>query len=123
MVVLAMPGKWVVGGVISNLWSFAGDEDRAEINFMSFQPFINYNFPEFYLTCSPIITANWEAESGQQWTVPLGAGIGKVVKLGGKLPLNLNANYFYNVVTPDAGPDYQIRIAAVVLLPTAVYKK
>jgi hypothetical protein len=123
LVALAMPGKWVVGGVINNIWSFAGDEDRSEINFMTFQPFINYNFPSFYITSSPIITANWEAESGQQWTVPIGAGVGKLVKLGGKLPLNLNISYFYNVVTPDFGPNYQIRIGAAFLLPTSIMKK
>jgi hypothetical protein len=122
LVALAMPGKWVVGGVINNVWSFAGDEDRADVNFMTFQPFINYNFPEFYLTFSPIITANWEAESGNQWTVPLGLGAGKLVKLGGKLPVNLNANYFFNVVTTEPGPQWQIRVLASVLLPTAIFK-
>ena len=123
VVALAMPGKWVVGGVINNIWSFAGDDDRSDVNFMTFQPFINYNFPKFYLTFSPIITANWEEDSDQQWTVPLGAGVGKLVKLGGKLPINLNASYFYNVVTPDFGPNYQIRIGAAVLLPTSIMKK
>jgi hypothetical protein len=122
LVVLAMPGKWVVGGVINNVWSFAGDENRSDVNFMTLQPFINYNFPDFYLTFSPIITANWEAESGNQWTVPLGMGIGKVVKLGGKLPLNLQANYFYNVVSPEFGPQSQLRLAVAVLLPTAIFK-
>ena len=122
LVVLAMPGRWVVGGVINNVWSFAGDEDRAEVNFMTFQPFINYNFPEFYLTYSPIWTANWEAESGNQWTVPLGMGIGKLVKLGGKLPVNLQASYFYNVVSPEFGPQSQIRVGAAVLFPTAIFK-
>lgn len=122
LVVLAMPGRWVVGGVINNIWSFAGDEDRADVNFMTFQPFINYNFPKFYLTYSPIWTANWEAESGNQWTVPLGMGLGKLVKLGGKLPLNLQASYFYNVVSPDFGPQWQIRLAAAVLFPTNIFK-
>jgi hypothetical protein len=69
------------------------------------------------------MTANWEAESGNQWTVPLGMGIGKLVKLGGKHPLNLNANYFYNVVSPPLGANSQLRIAAVFLLPTSVHKK
>jgi hypothetical protein len=89
---------------------------------MSFQPFINYNFPKFYLTYSPIWTANWEAESGNQWTVPLGLGAGKLVKLGGKLPVNLNASYFYNVVSPDFGPQWQIRVLAAVLLPPNIFK-
>ena len=46
-VALAMPGQWVVGALINNVWSFAGAEDRADVNVMTFQPFINYNFPAF----------------------------------------------------------------------------
>jgi len=121
LVALAMPGKWVIGGVINNVWSFAGDADRADVNFMTFQPFFNYNFPKFYLTYAPIITNDWEAESGNQLTLPVGLGAGKLVKFG-KLPVNLNANYFYNVITPDNGPDWQIRILAAVLLPTSIFK-
>jgi hypothetical protein len=49
-------------------------------------------------------------------------GIGKLVKLGGKLPVNLQASYFYNVVSPDFGPQWQIRVGAAVLLPTSIFK-
>ncbi|MDH3269272.1 MAG: transporter [Ignavibacteria bacterium] len=119
-IVLAMPGQWVIGGLINNIWSFAGRENRADVNFFTFQPFINYNLPNFYFTFQPIITANREAESGNQWTVPVGLGVGKLIKLGGKLPVNLNASYFYNVVTPDFGPQYQVRILAAILLPASM---
>ena len=61
-VVLTMPGNWVIGGLANNLWSFAGDSDREDVNLMTVQPFVNYNFPEgWYVSTSPIITANWEA--------------------------------------------------------------
>jgi len=36
----------------------------------------------FYLTSSPIWTVDWKANSGQQWTVPLGGGVGKIFHLG-----------------------------------------
>src|SRR4029453_6460263 len=50
------------GFLILNLWSFAGDEDRADVNAMTLQPFLNYNLPKgWYLTASPLITADWEA--------------------------------------------------------------
>ncbi|MFI5406213.1 MAG: transporter [Nitrososphaerales archaeon] len=124
-VALVMPGKWVVGALINNIWSFAGAEDRADVNFMTLQPFINYNLPSFYFTFSPIITANWEAEkvdetdSDNKWTVPLGLGLGKLVKFG-KLPVNINASYYYNVVYPDYGPRGQLRFQAAVLLPASL---
>lgn len=119
-VALIMPGQWVIGGLINNIWSFAGQKNKSDVNFFTFQPFINYNLPTFYFTFSPIITANWKAESGNQWTVPLGLGLGKLIKLGGKLPVNLNASYFYNVVRPDYAPQYQVRLLAAVLLPASM---
>src|SRR6188474_3547001 len=71
------------GFLILNLWSFAGDEDRANVNAMTLQPFFNYNLPKgWYLTSSPLITANWEADDDNRWTVPMGGGIGRIFKIG-----------------------------------------
>ena len=44
LVVLMKPGKWVIGALANNLWSFAGDSDRENVNLMTVQPFVNYNF-------------------------------------------------------------------------------
>ena len=43
-VALTMPGHWVLGVIVNNLWSFAGDNDREDINQMLIQYFVNYNF-------------------------------------------------------------------------------
>jgi len=119
LVALVMPGQWVVGGLINNVWSVAGDENRADVNFMTFQPFINYNFPDFYLTFSPVVTANWKADNDNQWTVPLGIGAGKLIRFG-KLPVNINASYYNNVVKPDYYADWTLRIQAAILLPASI---
>ena len=82
------PGKWVIGGLLNNQWSFAGDSDRADVNQMLFQPFVNYNLDDgWYLTSAPIITANWEARRQGLWTVPVGGGVGRLFRLG-QLPIN-----------------------------------
>jgi len=61
------------------MWSFAGEEDRANVNAMTLQPFVNYNLPKgWYLTSSPLITANWEANDNNRWTLPIGGGIGRI---------------------------------------------
>ena len=61
----------VLGALGSNVWSVAGEDERADVNFFLAQYFINYNYPSgWYLTSAPIVTANWEADSGNQWTVP-----------------------------------------------------
>jgi len=116
IVALTTPGSWVLGALWNNVWSYAGDDDACNVNQMLLQYFVNYNFPGFYLTSAPIITANWEAEDGQQWTVPFGGGIGKLVKLG-KLPANITGQYYYNAVTPDYGPDWSLRFQVQFLFP------
>ncbi len=76
-VALHLGKTWVYGALINNVWSVSKDEGRSSVNQMLLQPFINYNFPDSpgrYLTFAPIITADWEADSGQRWVVPLGLG-------------------------------------------------
>jgi len=123
IVILGMPGHWVLGLLANNIWSFAGSSDRPDINQFLAQYFINYNLPKgWYLTSAPIITANWNATSGNQWTIPFGAGAGKIVKLG-KIPFNLQAAAFYNAVRPVNGPDWTLRIQVVMMLPSSILKK
>jgi len=111
---------WVLGAVANNIWSYAGDDDRPSVNFMTIQPFINYNLPDaWYLSFSPIITTNWNAVDNQQWTVPLGGGVGKIFRIG-KLPFNANLGAYYNVVNPDViGPEWSIRAQIAILLPSS----
>jgi hypothetical protein len=101
-VVLTVPGKWVIGSLFSNVWSFAGS-GAQDVNFFTWQYFINYNLEDgWYLTSAPIITANWEAPSGEEWTVPLGGGFGKIFRIG-KQPINGSAHVYYNVENRPTG--------------------
>jgi hypothetical protein len=116
-VVLRMPGRWVYGSLIYNVWSFAGDDDRKHVNQMLIQPFINYNFPGgWYVASAPIITANWNADSSDIWTVPIGGGGGKVFRIG-KQPLNASIQGFYNVERPSSGAEWTLRLQLQFLFP------
>jgi hypothetical protein len=116
LVVLTMPGKWVIGSLFSNVWSFAGSGDQ-DVNLFTWQYFINYNLADgWYLTSAPIITANWEASSGEKWTVPFGGGFGKLFKIG-KLPVNGSAQAYYNVEKPTYGADWTLRLQLQFLFP------
>ena len=116
VVVLTMPGKWVIGSLFSNVWSFAGSGD-TDVNFFTWQYFVNYNMDNgWYLTSAPIITANWEANSDNIWTVPFGGGVGKIFKIG-KQPVNGQISAYDNVVTPDNGADWQLRLQLQFLFP------
>jgi len=114
---LVMEGHWVVGALANNIWSYTGQSDRPSVSQFLFQYFINYNLPEgWYLTSAPIITANWEAESGNKWTVPLGGGVGKIWRIG-KLPVNTQLQAFYNVEKPDLAADWSLRFQVQLLFP------
>jgi len=122
-VVLVQPGDWTFGVLVNNAWSFAGNSDRNEVNHMLLNLFIVRQLGDgWYVNSAPIITADWTADSENRWIVPLGAGGGKVVMLGGKLPVNLQTQLYYNVVRPDFGPEWQWRIQLQLLLPKSIFK-
>lgn len=111
MVLVTMPGHWVLGTLIQQNWSYAGPSDADNISKLIIQYFINYNFDHgWYLTTTPVNTKNWEAESGNDWTVPVGGGIGKLHKFG-KQPVDFKLQSFYNVVTPRFGAEWQIQFS------------
>jgi len=116
-VALGMKGPWVAGALVSNVWSFAGDDDRPDVSFMTLQPFVNYNMQGgWYITSSPILTANWEAPEGEEWTVPLGGGFGRVFKAGGQA-MNFQIQAFGYADAPTGGPDWALRFQLQLLFP------
>ena len=118
-VVLTMQGPWVYGALVNNQWSFAG-WGKNDVNQGLIQPILNYNFGQgWYLTSSPIITANWTAPASNQWTLPLGGGGGKLWRVGKVgLPVNTQISAFYNAIRPDFAPDWQLRFQLQFLLPS-----
>jgi hypothetical protein len=118
-VALRIDGPWVVGCLFQHAWSLAGAGDRNYSETL-LQPFVNYNIPGsggWYLTTSPIITANWQNDSDNTWLIPIGGGVGKVFRIGDQ-PINASVQAFYNVETPDvAGPDWTLRFQLQFLFP------
>jgi hypothetical protein len=116
-VVIKMAGKWVIGGLASQFWPVSDDGGDPETNLFVTQPFINYNFGKGWaLATSPIITANWDAPEGEQWTVPIGIGISRTTVFS-KRPITLGAQYYHNAERPSGGPENQFRIAINLLYP------
>jgi hypothetical protein len=116
-VFLETPGHWVIGVLVNNQWSVGGNPLRPSVNEFLAQPFVNYNMAHgWYLTSSPVITANWLAAPGQQWTVPIGGGFGRIFKLGDQ-PVSASIAGYYNVVRPDGAPTWQLRTELSLLFP------
>jgi len=119
IVALMMPGHFVLGVLVNNIWSVAGSGSRPNINQMLLQYFVNYNMKKgWYLTAQPIITANWNtpAPSGSVWTVPFGAGVGRIMKLGFQ-PVNINVQAYGNAVHAPGASPWGVRATFALLFP------
>lgn len=116
-VVFYSTGQWTLGGVVSNLWSVAGSDDRADINQLNLQYFVNYNMGGGWaIGTAPNITANWEADSDNTWTIPWGLQVSKITRIGSQ-PVNLLLGYYNNSEQPDNGAESQVRLQLNFLFP------
>ena len=78
---------------------------------------MNYNLPKgWYLISDMVITSNWDAPSGQRWTVPVGGGVGKLLKIGSQM-INLRTEAYYNVERPEVAPDWSMSLTIQFLFP------
>lgn len=117
VVLLTQPPHWTLGVLANNVWSVAGSGGRPPVNQMLVQYFINYDLKNhWYLQMAPIITANWRASSGNVWTVPVGGGIGKIMKLGFQ-PINWQLEFYGNAVYPTGGSSWTFRAQIAFLFP------
>ena len=119
-VVVATLDRWVLGLLVNNIWSLESAESLGGadgINSFLAQYFVNCNLPNgWYLSSAPIITADWNAPTDNQWIVPFGGGVGKIFRIG-KQSYNAGVQAYYNVVTPDGGPEWSLRVQLTLLFP------
>jgi hypothetical protein len=84
---------------------------------MLLQYFINYNLNKgWFITWQPTLTANWEATNGGRWVVPLGGGIGRIMKLGFQ-PVSLTAQVYGNAVHPPGASSWNLKLQISFLFP------
>ena len=111
-VLVYMKGPWVAGVLANNVWSFGGTSGLAR-HALQHVPDTAFRQLQFWrgMVCrsSPIITANWLTSGNKAWTLPVGAQVGRVVKIGGKLPVNLAVGAYYNALRPQFGSTWQLR--------------
>jgi hypothetical protein len=117
-VALVMPGPWVIGSLVNNVWRIGGAAHGHVLNTFTVQPFINYNLPHAWaISTAPLITSDWSAADGQRWTVPIGIGVSKVTHLV-EQPLNLLLQYYHTVKHPSAAGSEQLRLEVAALWPS-----
>ncbi len=114
-VALRQQGPWTYGLLANHIWSFAGDEDRGDVNTTFVQPFLTYTTPTAWsYTIQTESTYDWE---GEQWAVPINGVVTKVTKIGGQL-VSIGAGVRYWADGPDNGPEgWGARLLVTLLFP------
>ena len=104
-----------MASLANHIWSFAGDDDRADVNATFLQPFLSYTTKDAWtFTLNTESTYNWEAAD---WSVPINALVTKLIVID-KQPVSLGAGVRYWAASPDGGPDgFGVRAVVTLLFP------
>jgi hypothetical protein len=115
-VVLSQKSGWTVGILANHVWSYAGDDDRTQVNSTFLQPFIAYTTKDAWTyTLNSESSYDWVAD---QWSVPVNAFITKLMKIGDQ-PISIGAGVRYWAETPTTGAhDLGVRMIVTFLFPT-----
>lgn len=101
-VALVQEGPWTVGALVNHLWSFAGDDNRADVNATFLQPFIAHTWPTATtMSLNMEMTYDWE-ENDAAPVVNL--FVAQMLPVGGQL-IQLGAGARYWLDAPEAGPE------------------
>jgi hypothetical protein len=108
---------YIVGVFPQQWWSVSGG-GRPPVSQLNLQPFASVFFGEGWsVGYSGNILANWHADSDQQWTVPVGLAISKVVKLG-RLPVRIALAGQYMPVHPsEFGQEWNVQLVLAPVIP------
>ena len=111
--------EFILGGLFQHWVDYAdaGDTDN-DVNFSWFNLFYFLNFENgWQVGGTPIITADWDADSDDRWTVPIGLGVYKT-HFFGKMPIKLGLEGQYMPISPDIyGQEFNIRFVIAPIIP------
>jgi hypothetical protein len=115
-VVLSQKSGWTLGILTNHVWSYAGDDDRAEVNSTFLQPFIAYTTKDAWTyTLNSESTYDWVAD---EWSVPVNFFVTKLLKIGDQ-PISIGGGVRYWAESPTTGAhDLGARAIVTFLFPT-----
>lgn len=111
---LRQQGGWTYGALANHIWGIDAPDDREKVNNTFLQPFITYTTPAAWtFSLNTESTYDWTVE---EWTVPINAGVSKLVNFGSQ-PVSFQLGYRHYAETPPGGPDWGLRFNVTFLFP------
>jgi len=113
--VLKQVGPWTFGGLVNHIASFAGNDDRADVNATFLQPFLTYiTKTKTTFALNTESTYDWENEA---WSVPINMNVAQMLKIGPQI-IQVGGGARYWAESPDGGPKgWGARVQLVLLFP------
>jgi len=106
----------VLGAVLQNPISFAGDASRPDVNNLIITPSITYNLAGGWYAGMSDFNTSFDWEDGGAATIPLGLQVGKVQSIG-KQPFSFSMEAGYNVArATSTTPHWELGIEATAIL-------
>src|SRR3954470_17638996 len=116
IVMLKQGGGVTIGMLANQVWSFAGDNARADVSQMFLQPFFAYQATRAVtLSVNSESTANWKA-ADDKWTVPIIFTVSRLSSFG-FLPASYKLGWGIFAAHPDNGPTWKLRSEITLLFP------
>jgi hypothetical protein len=114
-VLLKQDGPWTYGALGNHVWSFAGQQDRADVSSTFLQPFVSYTTHDAWtFALNTESTYNWK---NHDWAVPINLQVSKLVRVN-KQPISLSGGLRYWAAAPDSGPQgLAFRVGITFLFP------
>lgn len=105
---------WTYGALANHIASFAGDEQRADVNATFLQPFIAKRIgPGRTVSMNVESTYDWE---GDAWTAPVNVSISQILPIGKQL-VSVQAGGAYYAEAPSGAPEWGARLTITFLYP------
>lgn len=114
-VVLKQQHGWTYGALANHIWSFGGNDSRADLNMTFLQPFVSFTTKS--ATSFGVNTESTYDWKGKQWTVPINLSVSQLMKFGAQ-PVSFSGGVRTYVDRPPGGPDWGLFFTVTFLFPT-----
>lgn len=114
-VALTQAGGVTYGGLFNHIWSFGGEDSRADLSNTFIQPFVAVTTPTAWtFSVNSESTYNWKSS---RWSVPVNVVVSKVIRLG-RVPASVGGGVRYWIDSPASGPEgFGFRVQVALMFP------
>jgi hypothetical protein len=95
-----MSGHGAIGGAIGGATGYG---------LFTVNPSAHYRFGDGWFVTSAPSFADDKLPDGADWTLPVGAQVGRVIEINGKLPVDLLVGIYYDALQSEFGARWQLR--------------